>query len=218
MKHPTQPPLVPVARGVSTTVGGPISGGLIFAALLATSAFAIVLAGCGKKNVPDPTIGHSSYELGRLKLDQTNAEVLSEFVMPRALNVCVCLVLEGVDQRNAVQMDNTTRDLGSLKVKLELSNSAQPALIINNVLGRADLGHIANWHSPDAVLGLNQPLISYGDGGPVRRQGPHNDSSAIAVRPGERYRLSLRVMEAGRLTNQVSVRLDHWGTSMNGTN
>jgi len=190
---------------------------LIGAAVLATITFVLPLAGCGKRSDPNPSVGHSSYELGRISLNQTNAEVLAEFVMPQALNVCVCLILEGVDVRNAVQVDDTMRALGTLKAKLELSNISRPAPIISNILSHADFGQFANWYSPDAALVLNPPLISYGDGAPVRRQIPKIDSPAIAVRPGERYRMSLRVIEPGQLTNQVSVRLDHWGTSVNGT-
>ena len=85
-------------------------------------AIITLLIACGcfrKEETKSFIIGHSSYFLGQLVFDKTNACVDTEFIMPDAAQVGVCLVFEGTCLENMEQMQAIHDSLVKVRLKLE---------------------------------------------------------------------------------------------------
>ena len=190
--------------------------GLAFGLAKVLMVVVLLAAGCRRGAEETPYVGHTSYQLGRISLQETNASVQAEFMMPQAAHVYLCLVLDGVQVEDPVQMAEALRLLEGIRIHLELYDEPGQEPVLDTTLGKADLGQFANWYAPDAAFVLNPPLRSFGDGAVVRRGPAGKATMSQALQPGKKYRLSLRVVEAAALTNRATIRLDQWGTIANG--
>lgn len=172
----------------------------------------LIAGGCSLKDETGCHIGHSNYLLGQFSFDKTNVFVDADFIMPDASHVFVCLVLDGTDVTDARQTQEILKFLQKVKLKLEMFNAGCTEPSWRAVLSKDDLGQAANWYAPKWAFVINPPLITYGTGRVVaQRQKNTNDLEGLDFRPGERYRLMLKVEDPSEFTNNVQVRMDFWG-------
>jgi len=189
---------------------------LRWAAFVLTLIFITCTIGCRfKTTLKEPHVGHASYLLGQLSLDNTNSVVDAKFIMPAAYQSFVCLVLMGVDMNNSIETQRTLKALRALKIKMEIFSVGSETPIRSAVLGLQDLGQIANWYSPDLSFVVSPALISHGSGQVVQAN-TDKASDELGFQAGMKYRVVLRVQERVDFTNSVSVRTDFWGIRITG--